>query len=75
MELKGKKITILGMGVSGRAVSSWLVSQEAQVICSDLNPLDKWPKDLVGWCDKNGVGVETKNHKVETCLSSDLVVV
>ncbi len=74
MELKGKKVTILGMGVSGRAAAGWIVSQGAQVICSDLNPLNKWPKGLAGWCDKNGVGVETKKHKVETCLSSDLIV-
>jgi len=74
VELKGKKVTILGTGVSGRAAAGWIVSQGAQVICSDLNPLNKWPKGLAGWCDKNGVGVETKKHKVETCLSSDLIV-
>jgi UDP-N-acetylmuramoylalanine--D-glutamate ligase len=73
--LKGKKVTILGMGVSGQAAARWIVSQGAQVICSDLNPLNKWPKGLASWCDKNGVGVETKKHKIETCLSSDLIVV
>jgi UDP-N-acetylmuramoylalanine--D-glutamate ligase len=75
VELKGKKVTVLGMGVSGQAAAKWIVSQGAQVICSDLNPLNKWPKGLASWCDKNGVGVETKKHKVETCLSSDLIVV
>ncbi|MDL1958482.1 MAG: UDP-N-acetylmuramoyl-L-alanine--D-glutamate ligase [Deltaproteobacteria bacterium] len=75
MKLKGKKVTILGIGVSGQAAAKWIVSQGAQVICSDLNPLNKWPEGLASWCDKNGVGVETKKHKVETCLSSDLIVV
>jgi UDP-N-acetylmuramoylalanine--D-glutamate ligase len=75
VELKGKKVTVLGMGVSGQAAARWIVSQGAQVICSDLNPLNKWPKDLASWCERNGVKVETKKHKVETCLSSDLIVV
>jgi UDP-N-acetylmuramoylalanine--D-glutamate ligase len=75
VELKGKKVIILGMGVSGQAAARWIVSQGAQVICSDLNPLNKWPEGLASWCDRNGVRVETKKHKVETCLSSDLIVV
>jgi UDP-N-acetylmuramoylalanine--D-glutamate ligase len=75
VELKGKKVTILGMGVSGQAAARWIVSQGAQVTCSDLNPLNKWPKGLASWCEKNGVGVEIKKHRVETCLSSDLIVV
>ena len=75
MELKGRKVTVLGMGVSGQAAAGWIVSRGAQVTCSDLNPLDRWPEGLAGWCDENGVRVETKRHEVETCLSSDLIVV
>ncbi|MBW1967022.1 MAG: UDP-N-acetylmuramoyl-L-alanine--D-glutamate ligase, partial [Deltaproteobacteria bacterium] len=75
MELKGRKVTVLGMGVSGQAAAGWIVSQGAQVTCSDLNPLDRWPEGLADWCDENGVRVETKRHEVETCLSSDLIVV
>jgi UDP-N-acetylmuramoylalanine--D-glutamate ligase len=75
VELKGKKVTILGMGLSGQAAARWIVSQGAQVICSDLNALKEWPNDFTRWCHQNGVGIETKKHKIDTCLSSDLIVV
>ncbi len=75
MELKDKKVTILGMGISGRAAARWIASQGARVTCSDLNALEKWPNGFTSWCHQNGVGIETKNHNIETCLSSDLIVV
>ncbi|NIA09063.1 MAG: UDP-N-acetylmuramoyl-L-alanine--D-glutamate ligase [Nitrospiraceae bacterium] len=75
MELKGKKVTVLGMGLSGQAMARWLLSQGAEVLCSDICPLDRWSGDLVSWCDENGVGVEAGDHKIETCVSSDLLVV
>jgi len=75
MELKGKKVTVLGMGLSGQAIARWLFSQGAEVLCSDTRPLDRWPEDLVRWCEKNGVGLEIGEHKIETCVSSDLLVV
>ncbi len=73
--MKGKKITILGMGLSGRAVAEWLLSQGAEVLCSDIRPLDRWPGDLVSWCTEKGVGLEAGRHRVETWASSDLLVV
>jgi UDP-N-acetylmuramoylalanine--D-glutamate ligase len=75
LEFKNKKITVLGMGVSGQAAARWVFSRGAQVLCSDLNPLSNWPKDLVKWCKKNGIGMEACEHRLETCLSSDLIVV
>ena len=75
MELKDKTVTVLGMGVSGQAAARWVLSQGARVICSDIRPLEEWPKEPVEWCDKNGVEMETGGHKIDTCLSSDLIVV
>ncbi len=72
---KGKKITILGMGVTGLAAAKWAVSMEAEsVTCSDILPYEKWPEDVRQWCANNNVEVESGNHSEESILASDLII-
>jgi len=45
-ELKGARISILGIARSGLAAANWLVEAGADVLASDLRPRDKWPAGL-----------------------------
>jgi len=73
--LHGKKVVVLGMGVSGQALAAWLLSMGARPVCSDLRPADHWPPGVIEWCANRGVAVETGEHGAETCRTADLVAV
>jgi UDP-N-acetylmuramoylalanine--D-glutamate ligase len=45
-ELKGARISILGIARSGLAAANWLVAAGADVLASDLRPRDQWPEGL-----------------------------
>lgn len=74
MDVRGRKVTVLGAGASGRAAARWAVSAGAVVSMSDLKPLEDWPQDFVGWCMKNHVVIEAGRQDEKTCLLSALVI-
>ncbi len=74
MDFTGSRITVIGAGVSGRAVAGWLVSEGARVVLSDAKPLGAWPGDLVSWCREHGVETEAGGHSPECLSGADMVV-
>ncbi len=74
MNFKGARVTVLGAGLSGRAAASWLRSQGAKVLLSDLRPLENWPEDLAQWCEDLGIGIEAGGHSEKALFEPDLVV-
>jgi UDP-N-acetylmuramoylalanine--D-glutamate ligase len=75
MNLTGRRIIVLGMGVSGQAAAGLAASRGAEVTCSDVRPLERWPDELRRWCLEGGARIESGGHKIDTCLASDLIVV
>ena len=75
MEIKGKKITVLGIGISGREAARWLCGNGGIVTLSDMLPEKDWPEDIKKWCGTKGVMIEVGGHMEETIKTSDLVVV
>ncbi|MFH1533225.1 MAG: UDP-N-acetylmuramoyl-L-alanine--D-glutamate ligase [Pseudomonadota bacterium] len=45
-ELKGARISVLGIARSGLAAANWLAAAGADVLASDLRPSEKWPEGL-----------------------------
>lgn len=75
MELNGRKVVVAGLGRSGQAAARWVAAKGGRVICSDRQPLSLWQPDLLGWCEAHGAVVEAGEHRLETFLCADLVVV
>ena len=74
MELKGKKVLVVGMGKSGLAAALFLRRQGAQVTVSDVRSAESLAREIPALLEE-GVMVETGGHGVLTFRRQDLIVV
>jgi UDP-N-acetylmuramoylalanine--D-glutamate ligase len=74
MELKGKRVLVVGLGKSGVAAALFLQSQGARVTVSDSKSETELGKDIPALLDR-GVIVETGGHGERTFRDQDLIVV
>ena len=74
MDLKGKKVTVVGAARSGIAAANLAGEQGAVVKITDAKPLAVLEKDLAGLKDRSSVLIESGAHTSEFVQASDLVV-
>jgi UDP-N-acetylmuramoylalanine--D-glutamate ligase len=74
MELKGKKVLVVGLGKSGLAAALFLRHRGAQVTVSDARSAEALAKDIPALLDE-GIMVETGGHGLLTFRRQDLIVV
>jgi len=74
MELKGKKVLVVGLGKSGLAAALFLRHHGAQVTVSDTRSAEALAKDIPALLDE-GIMVETGGHGLLTFRRQDLIVV
>lgn len=73
VELKGKKVLVVGLGVSGFAAALFLRRQGALVTVSDLRSAEALAKHIPALLDA-GVNVEAGGHGHATFRRQDLIV-
>lgn len=74
MELKGKKVLVVGLGKSGLAAALFLRRKGAQVTVSDVRSAEALAKDIPALLEE-GIMVETGGHGLFTFRRQDLIVV
>ncbi len=74
MELKGKKVLVVGLGKSGLAAALFLRRRGAQVTVSDLRSAQALSKEIPSLLEA-GVSVEAGGHGLLTFRRQDLIVV
>ena len=74
MELKGKKVLVVGLGKSGLAAALFLRRQGAQVTVSDVRSAEALAKEIPALIEE-GIMVETGGHGLLTFRRQDLIVV
>jgi len=74
MELKGKKVLVVGLGKSGLAAALFLRNRGAQVTVSDARSAEALAKDIPALLEE-GIMVETGGHGLLTFRRQDLIVV
>ncbi len=74
MELKGKKVLVVGLGKSGLAAALFLRREGAQVTVSDVRSAAALAHDLPALLDQ-GIMVEAGGHGLLTFRRQDLIVV
>jgi UDP-N-acetylmuramoylalanine--D-glutamate ligase len=74
MELKGKKVLVVGLGKSGLAAALFLHHKGGQVTVSDIRPADSLAKEIPALLDE-GINVEAGGHGLLTFRRQDLIVV
>jgi len=73
MELKGRKVLVVGLGRTGQALINFLLEQGAEVWVSEKKPASELKIDLKK-IEEKGVKIETGGHRLETFLAADLIV-
>ncbi len=73
MELKDRKILVVGLGKTGQDTIKFLLSKGAQVRVSDSSSIDKI-KEIVTELESKGVRVEAGTHTDETFLWAEIIV-
>jgi UDP-N-acetylmuramoylalanine--D-glutamate ligase len=74
LELKGKKVLVVGLGKSGLAAALFLRHRGAQVTVSDVRSAEALAKDIPALLDE-GIMVETGGHGLLTFRRQGLIVV
>jgi UDP-N-acetylmuramoylalanine--D-glutamate ligase len=74
MELKGKKVLVVGLGKSGLAAALFLRRQGAQVTVSDIRSAEALARDIPALLEE-GINVEAGGHGLLTFRRQDLIVV
>jgi UDP-N-acetylmuramoylalanine--D-glutamate ligase len=74
LELKGKKVLVVGLGKSGLAAAIFLRRQGAHVTVSDIRSAEALAKDIPALLDQ-GINVEAGGHGLLTFRRQDLIVV
>ena len=74
MELKGKKVLVVGLGKSGLAAALFLRHKGAQVTVSDIRSAESLAKEIPALLDE-GIMVEAGGHGLLTFRRQDLIVV
>src|ERR1035441_1277264 len=74
MELKGKKVLVVGLGKSGLAAALFLRRKGANVTVSDLRSAEALAKDIPALLEE-GIMVEAGGHGLLTFRRQDLIVV
>jgi UDP-N-acetylmuramoylalanine--D-glutamate ligase len=74
MELKGKKVLVVGMGKSGLAAALFLRRRGAQVTVSDVRSAESLAHEIPALLEE-GINVEAGGHGLLTFRRQDLIVV
>ena len=74
LELKGKKVLVVGLGKSGLAAALFLRRRGAQVTVSDVRSAEALAKDIPALLEE-GIMVEAGGHGLLTFRRQDLIVV
>ncbi len=74
MELKGKKVLVVGLGKSGLAAALFLRKRGAQVTVSDIRSAESLAREIPALLDE-GIAVEAGGHGLLTFRRQDLIVV
>ncbi len=74
MELKGKKVLVVGLGKSGLAAALFLRRRGAQVTVSDVRSAEALSKEIPALLEE-GIKVEAGGHGLLTFRRQDLIVV
>ena len=74
MELKNKKVLVVGFGRTGKAAARFLLSRGAEVTVNDNKSRAETTEDLSGF-EKQGAEFVLGGHPPEIFLRSDLIVI
>lgn len=73
MDLKDKKVAVIGVGKTGLATARFLAGRRARIVLTDQKPVSAWQEALSGLADL-GADVTTAPYGPEILADADLVI-
>ena len=73
MDLKGKRVLVVGLGKTGDALCKFLLSRGAKVKVSEKKTDEELGEKISWWADK-GVKVEAGRHQPQSFREADLII-
>ncbi|MCX6562264.1 MAG: UDP-N-acetylmuramoyl-L-alanine--D-glutamate ligase [Candidatus Aminicenantes bacterium] len=73
MELRDKKVLVVGLGRTGEAVADFLLRRGARVTISEKKTAAELGLPLAAWTER-GAAVETGGHRPASFLEADLII-
>ena len=73
MNLKDKKVLVVGFGKTGEALCDFLYSRRARITVSEKKENDELKKRIIPWKNR-GITFELGRHELNTFLDSDLII-
>ncbi|MCF8060887.1 MAG: UDP-N-acetylmuramoyl-L-alanine--D-glutamate ligase [Deltaproteobacteria bacterium] len=74
LNIRGKRVVVVGLGRSGSAAALWLSKRGAVVTVSDLRPASDFPSDALQEIRDAGILLELGGHAADTFLHADWIV-
>lgn len=74
LDLKNKKVLVLGLGDSGISVARFLIEEKAKVMVNDYKS-EEFFKDLIEYFKKEGIEYIFGEHPIEILKDIDLIVI
>lgn len=75
MELKDKKVVVIGFGKSGQAATKLLLKKGANILVSDINSKEAFNQEMISKFEEKGVVFKFGKHDKDLFMEADLVVV
>jgi UDP-N-acetylmuramoylalanine--D-glutamate ligase len=75
LNFTGKKVVIVGLGVSGLCTAQYMAARGAEIILSDNHPEAELDPERVRLTKSLGARLETGGHDKETFLKADVIVI
>ncbi len=73
MDLKGKRVVVVGLGITGYYTALWANKEGAKVTLTDLKKEEDFEPGLLGELRANGIALELGGHREETISGSEFV--
>ena len=73
MELKGRRVLVVGLGKTGEAVCRFLKAAGALISISERRPPEELGESYEFWKDE-AASIETGTHSLEMFLSADMII-
>jgi len=70
----GKKVVVLGLGISGLWTARWLAGQGARVTVSEIKSRSEIQPEIFKEMGEIGISLETGGHRRETLLDAQMIV-
>jgi UDP-N-acetylmuramoylalanine--D-glutamate ligase len=73
-DVRGKRVLVVGLGVSGIWTTRWLTGQEARVTVSEIRRKSELDPGMCKEMEALGVRLEAGGHRRDTFLSAEMII-